>query len=292
MPSLKDLRNRIDSVKSTRKITQAMKMVAASKLKKAQESAEKGRLYSDKMDNLILNILRNTERILDPLVLDKSEGSRYLLMAITADRGLCGGFNSAVIKAVKEKYIELKEKNKNIEIYCVGRKGYESLNAVYSNNIISFREANLGKCSFIEIDKIGKELIENFKNGQFDTCFIYYNFFNSVISQTVTEQMLIPYNPNRESVNETESENKVMFEFEPDEETVLSELLPKNVSVQLYRALLEASASEQGARMTAMDNATRNAGEMIDELTLNYNRQRQAMITKELIEIISGAEAL
>lgn len=290
MPSLKDLRTRIDSVKSTRKITQAMKMVAASKLRKAQEAAERGRLYSDNMHELVTD-LAVTNNSNHPLLSDNKDSNKFLLVAITADRGLCGAFNSSIVKAVKNKLIELEKKGNKVDIYCIGTKGYESLKVIFPHHdIFKMDNENIGEITYNDINKIGIDILKKFYNKDFDTCYLYYSFFKSVISQIVTEQTLIPYTVESKIDNLEDEEN--IFEYEPDEEVILAELLPKNISVQLYKASLEAKASEQGARMAAMDNATRNAGDMIDNLTLYYNRQRQAMITKELIEIISGAEAL
>ena len=296
MPSLKDLRNRIDSVKSTRKITQAMKMVAASKLRKAQEAAERGRLYSDNMHELVTDLSSNNDSY-HPLLSAPEVSNMFMLIAITADRGLCGAFNSSIVKAVINKLRELEKRDKKVELYCIGSKGYESLRVALPNNKINNASSNIvGDITYSDINKIGFDILKKFYNKDFDVCYLYYNFFKSVISQIVTEQTLIPYKvENKNKVKNPLSnldKEKNIFEYEPDEETILSELLPKNISVQLYKASLEAKASEQGARMAAMDNATRNAGDMIDNLTLHYNRQRQAMITKELIEIISGAEAL
>ncbi len=293
MPSLKDLRNRIDSVKSTKKITQAMKMVAASKLKKAQEVAEKGRNYSNNMNNLVLDLSSNKSSVSHPLLDKKTNIKKYLLIAITSDRGLCGGFNSSIIRAVRQKLIELENDSNNVEIFCIGIKGYEALSVIFPKNKIYKSHYSMGSnVDFAEVDSIAQDLIAKFYDNEFDTCHLFYSHFKSVIAQIVTKQTLIPYQVDSPVGDNESDKSGLFFEYEPDEHSVLSELLPKNVTVQIYRAILEARASEQGARMTAMDNATRNAGEMIDSLTLSYNRQRQAMITKELIEIISGAEAL
>tara|TARA_Y100001970_G_scaffold263920_1_gene349913 strand:+ start:280 stop:1155 length:876 start_codon:yes stop_codon:yes gene_type:complete len=291
MPSLDDLRKRISSVKSTQKITKAMKMVAAAKLRKAQEMAEKGRPYSDKMDIIIQNL---SKAINDPLNAPKllvgtGEDKTYLCVVMTADRGLCGGFNSNICKLAKNYFNKALKESKNLKIITVGTKGLDQLKRDYGKYIIkkiNFKDKK--KLTFDDAETIGKEIVKLFQDNQFDKCVIFYNKFKNVISQIPQNQQVIPAKKeNNSKENETSS-----YEFEPEEDEILDDLLPKNISTQIYKAFLENSASEQGSRMTAMDNATRNAGDLVDKLTINYNRSRQAAITKELIEIISGAESL
>ena len=293
MPSLDDLRKRITSVKSTQKITKAMKMVAAAKLRKAQENAEKGRPYSEKMNNIILNLSRSiTDKENAPkLLVGTGDKKMHLCIVLTADRGLCGGFNTNIIKKAKIYFEKIISENKTLKIITVGSKGYDQLKRQYKSYIIeniSFKESK--NVNYFDADKVGKIIIEKFENNEFDVCAIFYNKFKNVITQIPQEQQIVPLNENNEEGANLSSDND--YEFEPDEDEILSNLLPKNISTQIFKAMLENSASEQGSRMTAMDNATRNAGDMIDNLTLQYNRTRQAVITKELIEIISGAEAL
>jgi len=292
MPSLDDLKKRIGSVKSTQKITKAMKMVAAAKLRRAQESAESSRPYSDSMKDLIESISigyspTSTDR---NLLTGDEKDQTHLLILFTSERGLCGGFNSTVTKALKDKIKELENNNKNIKIICVGKKGYDILKRQFSEKITEVIDMRAVKSvSYIDAKNIADKIIKMFFDGDFDVCSIFYNKFKSVISQIPTEQQVIPV----ANDNETENEKKDdFFEFEPGESEILEELLPLNFTIQIFKALLESAASEQGARMSAMDNASRNASDMIDNLTLFYNRSRQAVITKELIEIISGAEAV
>ena len=294
MPSLKDLRNRIDSVKSTKKITQAMKMVAASKLKKAQSLAEKGRSYSFGLDSIVKGLVNSSESIEHPL-LENNVGDKNssLIIVVSSDRGLCGGLNSNIVKAVKKKIDELEEKKISASLVCVGKKGYDLLSGLYEKMFnFEVKQINIGEIDYKSTEEVGKKILNSFYKNDFQECCLFYNYFNSVISQEVKVEKLIPYS--KSSRTDTENQNNIdpYFDYEPNEEEVLSKILPKNFIVQIYKAILESRASEQGARMTAMDNATRNAGEMIDNLSLKYNRQRQAIITKELIEIISGAEAL
>jgi len=292
MPSLDDLRKRISSVKSTQKITKAMKMVAAAKLRKAQEMAEKGRPYSDKMDLIIQNL---SKAINDPsnapkLLVGTGEDKTHLCVVMTADRGLCGGFNTNICKLAKKYFDEAIKSSKNLKIITVGTKGLDQLKRDYSQYII--KRINLKdkkKLSFLDAEEIGKQIVELFKNNEFDKCFIFYNKFKNVISQIPQQQQVIPAKVENQNKKDEEVSS---YEFEPDEDEILDDLLPKNISTQIFKAFLENSASEQGSRMTAMDNATRNAGDLVDKLTINYNRSRQAAITKELIEIISGAESL
>ena len=291
MASLDDLKKRISSVKSTQKITKAMKMVAAAKLRRAQESAEKGRPYSEKMNNIILNLSsgisdkENAPKLLSGTGDDKV----HLCVVMTADRGLCGGFNSNIIKKAKAYFQKLSESGKTLKIITVGSKGYDQLKRLYQENIIeniSFKDSK--NANYFDADKVGKIIIEKFENKEFDVCTIFYNQFKNVITQIPQEQQIIPL----KTAEEKDKSSEENYEFEPDEDEILGNLLPKNISTQIFKAMLENSASEQGSRMSAMDNATRNAGEMVDKLTIEYNRSRQAAITKELIEIISGAESL
>ena len=294
MPSLKDLRNRIDSVKSTKKITQAMKMVAASKLKKAQSLAEKGRSYSSGLDSIVKDLVNSSENIEHPL-LDNNVGDKKssLIIVVSSDRGLCGGLNSNIVKAVKKKIDELEGEKKSASLVCIGKKGFDLLSSLYEKMFnFEVKHINIGEIDYKFTEEIGKKILNSFYNNDFQECSLFYNHFNSVISQEVKVEKLIPYSKSSETDAENPNNIDTYFEYEPNEEEVLSKILPKNFIVQIYKAILESRASEQGARMTAMDNATRNAGDMIDNLSLKYNRQRQAIITKELIEIISGAEAL
>ena len=292
MPSLDDLKKRIKSVKSTQKITKAMKMVAAAKLRKAQENAEKGRPYSQKMQNIILNLTRSINDLENApkLLVGTGKDDTYLCVVLTADRGLCGGFNSNICKLAKNNFKSLLEKGKKLKIIAVGSKGIDQIKREYGKHIIkefSFKEKK--QITFIEAEIIGKEIINLFKNNDFDKCILFYNNFKNVITQIPQAQQIIPV---KNDTSNTLKEDVLSYEFEPEEDEILEDLLPKNISTQVFKAFLENAASEQGSRMTAMDNATRNAGELVDKLTINYNRSRQASITKELIEIISGAESL
>jgi len=292
MPTLDDLKKRIKSVKSTQKITKAMKMVAAAKLRKAQENAEKGRPYSQKMQNIVLNL---TKSINDPenapkLMVGTGQDKTYLCVVLTADRGLCGGFNSNICRLAKKNFKKLLNEGKELKIITVGSKGLDQIKREYEKYIIkkiSFKEKKI--ISFNEAEIVGKEIINLFNKKEFDKCILFYSNFKNVITQIPQAQQIIPTDK-LESNNKEEEE--ISYEFEPDEDEILEDLLPKNISTQVFKAFLENSASEQGSRMTAMDNATRNAGDLVDKLTINYNRSRQASITKELIEIISGAESL
>ena len=291
MASLDDLKKRIASVKSTQKITKAMKMVAAAKLRRAQDSAEKGRPYSEKMNNVILNLSNgisdkeNAPRLLSGTGSDKI----HLCVVMTSDRGLCGGFNTNIIKKAKAYFSKISEEGKELKIITVGSKGNDQLKRAFGDKIIeniSFK--NSKNVNYFDADKVGKMIIEKFEKEEFDVCTIFYNQFKNVITQIPQAQQIIPL----ESDKKEDELDGSSYEFEPDEDEILSNLLPKNISTQIFKAMLENSASEQGSRMSAMDNATRNAGEMVDKLTIEYNRSRQAAITKELIEIISGAESL
>jgi F-type H+-transporting ATPase subunit gamma len=291
MASLDDLKKRIASVKSTQKITKAMKMVAAAKLRRAQESAEKGRPYSEKMNNIILNLSSGiSDKENAPKLLSGSGNDKvHLCVVMTSDRGLCGGFNSNIIKKAKSYFAKLVEEGKDLKIITVGSKGNDQLKRAYSEKIIaniSFKESK--HANYFDAEKVGKMVIEKFEAEEFDVCTIFYNQFKNVITQIPQAQQIIPLNVE----NSEDEKSEDSYEFEPDEDEILSNLLPKNISTQIFKAMLENSASEQGSRMSAMDNATRNAGEMVDKLTIEYNRSRQAAITKELIEIISGAESL
>ena len=293
MPSLDDLKKRIKSVKSTQKITKAMKMVAAAKLRKAQENAENGRPYSQKMQNIILNL---TKSISDPenapkLLVGTGKEKVYLCVVLTADRGLCGGFNSNICKLAKSKFKKILSEGKGLKIITVGSKGLDQIKREYGKFVIkkfSFKDKK--QITFQEADLVGKEIIELFNKNQFDNCILFYNNFKNVITQIPQAQQVIPAEKLETDVNK--KDESFFYEFEPDEDEILEDLLPKNISTQVFKAFLENAASEQGSRMTAMDNATRNAGDLVDKLTINYNRSRQASITKELIEIISGAESL
>ena len=292
MASLDDLKKRIISVKSTQKITKAMKMVAAAKLKRAQDNAEKGRPYSEKMNNIILNLSNSiTDKENAPkLLVGNGKNEVHLCIVLTSDRGLCGGFNSNIIKKAKVFFQKILSEGKTLKIITVGTKGHDQLKRNYSDKIIekiSFKESK--NINYFDASKVGKIIIDFFLKNEFDVCTIFYNKFKNVITQIPQEQQIIPL---KASETKEESEFKDNYEFEPEEDEILSNLLPKNISTQIFKAMLENSASEQGSRMSAMDNATRNAGEMVDKLTIQYNRSRQAAITKELIEIISGAESL
>ncbi|MDC1139289.1 F0F1 ATP synthase subunit gamma [Candidatus Pelagibacter sp.] len=291
MATLDDLKKRIASVKSTQKITKAMKMVAAAKLRRAQENAEKGRPYSEKMNNIILNLSNgisdkeNAPKLLSGTGKEKT----HLCIVLTSDRGLCGGFNTNIIKKAKAYFQKISDEGKALKIITVGSKGYDQLKRAFNDNIVervSFKDSKT--INYLDAEKVGKMIIEKFEKEEFDVCTIFYNKFKNVITQIPQEQQIIPLKTSEAEENSSEDN----YEFEPDEDEILSNLLPKNISTQIFKAMLENSASEQGSRMSAMDNATRNAGEMVDKLTIEYNRSRQAAITKELIEIISGAESL
>jgi len=292
MPSLDDLKKRISSVKSTQKITKAMKMVAAAKLRRAQESAEKGRPFSEKMNNIILN--------LSSTISDKKNSSKFLVgtgkddvhlcVVITADRGLCGGFNTNICKKAKNDFETILKQGKKLKIFTVGSKGHDQLKRAYGSYIIEkLNFKGFKKITYKDAEEIGKKIIKLFNENQFDICKIYYNKFKNVITQIPQSQQIIPVEVIKKD-EEKKTEN--FYEFEPEENEILDDLLPRNISTQIFKAILENAASEQGSRMTAMDNATRNAGDLVEKLTITYNRSRQAAITKELIEIISGAESL
>jgi len=292
MPSLDDLKKRITSVKSTQKITKAMKMAAAAKLKRAQESAEKGRPFSEKMNNIILNLSNSIsdKDNASKFLVGTGKDSTYLCVVITADSCLFGGFNTNICRKARNYFEKILTENKTLKIFTVGSKGHDQLKRIYGKYIIekiSFK--GFKKITYKEAEDVGKVIIRLFNELQFDVCKIFYNKFKNVISQIPQEQQIIPI----ENQNQKELEKLDKFyEFEPEENEILNNLLPRNISAQIFKALLENAASEQGSRMTAMDNATRNAGDLVDKLTVTYNRSRQAAITKELIEIISGAESL
>jgi F-type H+-transporting ATPase subunit gamma len=292
MPSLKDLRNRINSVKSTQKITSAMKMVAAAKLRRAQEQAEAARPYAERMERMLGSLAASMagQEGAPALMAGTGKDAVQLVVVMTSDRGLCGGFNSTIVRGARRLIRELQAAGKQVKVLCVGRKGRDQLRRDFGGLIIgTIEEIAKPRLTFDAADRVARRIAQMFGDGEFDVCTIIYNRFKSAMTQIVTAQQLIPFAP---AGGAAETGAIASYEYEPDEAVILAELLPRNLSVQVYRALLENSASEQGARMTAMDSATRNAGDMINRLTINYNRTRQAYITKELIEIISGAEAL
>ena len=293
MPSLKDLRNRIGSVKQTQKITSAMKLVAASKLKRAQEQAEAARPFAERMADMLANLGASVADLegAPPLLAGTGRDQVHLLVVATADRGLCGGFNSSIARGARHRVRELREGGKEVKLLCVGRKGRDMLRREFGALIVGTIEGvGRRRLEYAEAVAIAERIERMYEAGEFDVCTIVFNRFRSAITQILTLQQLIPVEP--AAVDRDAAEVKAVYEFEPDEQAILTELLPRNLAVQIYGALVENAASEQGARMTAMDNATRNAGDMIDRLTLFYNRTRQAQITRELIEIVSGAEAL
>jgi F-type H+-transporting ATPase subunit gamma len=298
MANLKDLKGRISSVKKTQKITSAMKMVAAAKLRRAQEGAEQARPYAERMHRMLTSIAKSvgdTEGA--PKMLSGTGGNRQLFVVCASDRGLCGGFNGTIVRETRKRLRECATNGVEFKVITVGRKSRDLLRREFSEKIVhSFTDVGRRGVEFDEAAEIADKIAEMFENDEFDICTVIFNKFQSAISQIVTPQQLIPFSVGEDA--ETEDEKpaeggaRAVYIFEPDEEEILEDLLPRNVATQIFQALLESSASEHGARMTAMDNATRNAGDMIDSLTMTYNRTRQAVITKELIEIISGAEAL
>lgn len=292
MPSLKDLKNRIASVKATQKITKAMKMVAAAKLRRAQEAAEAARPYAERMNKVLASLsAANAGNAGAPLLLSGTGKDQvHLLVVATGERGLAGGFNSSIIRMARDHALKLIAQGKTVKILTVGRKGNDVLRRSFKDNIvhyITFREVK--QLGFVQADEVAGKVLDMFNAGEFDVATLFFARFQSVISQVATAQQIIPA---KFEVVEASEASSVHYEYEPSEEEILEDLLPKNIAVQIFRALLENNASFYGAQMSAMDNATRNAGDMINKLTLSYNRQRQAQITKELIEIISGAEAL
>ena len=295
MPSLKDLRVRINSVKSTQKITSAMKMVAAAKLRRAQEQAEAARPYAERMERVLGSLASSFagQEGAPGLLAGNGKDQVYLVVVMTSDRGLCGGFNSSIVRGARRLIRELQAAGKQVKILCVGRKGRDQLRRDFGNLIIgTIEDVAKPRLTFEAADRIARRITQMFEAGEFDVCRIIYNRFKSAMTQIVTIQQVIPFVATAVEGAAASSGSLAAYEYEPDEAEILTALLPRNLSVQVFRALLENNASEQGARMAAMDSATRNAGDMINRLTINYNRSRQAYITKELIEIISGAEAL
>lgn len=299
MPSLKDLRNRITSVKSTQKITSAMKMVAAAKLRRAQEMAEAARPYADRMGRMLgsLAVSMKDHPGAPAMLVGTGKTDVHLVIVATADRGLCGSFNSSIVRDARRMIAEIERDGGTVKLLTIGRKAGDQLRRHYGDRIVEhYTEMDKPTLDFEKAAMIARRVTEMFAAGEFDTCTIIFNQFKSVISQIVTRHQLIPFqvveSEGDKAAGDAEDLGGAVYEAEPSSEEVLMELLPRNLAVQVFSALLENYASEQGARMSAMDNATRNAGEMIDRLTLNYNRARQAAITTELIEIISGAEAL
>ena len=299
MPSLKDLRNRIASVKATRKITQAMQMVAAAKLRRAQEAATAARPYAERMNGVMSNLNRSMGEgggDVSPLLVGTGKEDVHLLVVMTAERGLCGGFNSNIARLARNDIIRLQRDGKTVKLLCVGRKGADILKREFQHlmlDTIDFRQ--LKRIGFENAEQVARQVLDMFDEGAFDVCTVYFSEFKSVISQLPTALQLIPAKfeaPEGEEDARAQASSSSIYEYEPSQEEILGFLLERNIGAQIFRGLLENAASEQGARMSAMDNATRNAGDMIDNLTISYNRQRQAQITKELIEIISGAEAL
>ena len=298
MANLKELKNRITSVTSTQKITKAMQMVAAAKLRRAQEAAVNSRPYAQRMERMIASVASNLPSldVAPPMVVGRGKDDIHLLVVVTAERGLCGAFNTNIVRTVRAKARELKEIGKTVKLFCVGRKGQESLRRDMEDDIVEYITLrDVKQLSFADIRPVAEKISQMFADDEFDVCTVYFNAFKSVISQVVTDQQLIPVklpDPDAEADEDMVDLGGAIYEYEPEENDLLGVLVPRNISVQIYRSLLESSAAEQAARMTSMDNATRNAGDMIDALTLTYNRTRQAIITKELIEIVSGAEAL
>ncbi len=294
MASLKDLRNRISSVKATQKITKAMQMVAAAKLRRAQLSAEAARPYAERMESVLANVAGGVTGGGPVLLSGNGRDDVHLLVVCTAERGLCGAFNSSIARLARERAFALMSAGKTVKILCVGKKGYDQLRRQFEKQIVELIELrSVKQMAFTDADPIGKKLIAMFEAGEFDVATLFFSRFRSVILQIPTELQIIPAQINAAGVAQAaDTGASAPYEYEPGEAEILATLLPRNISVQVFRALLENAASEQGARMSSMDNATRNAGEMIKKQTIIYNRSRQAMITKELIEIISGAEAL
>ena len=296
MPSLKDIKTQINSVGSTKKITSAMKMVAASKLRRSQEKAEAARPYSSRLEEMLSSLASSAasgEGIIK-LLTGTGNDQNYIVVPVSADRGLCGGFNSSINRETFKLVKSLEGNGKKVQLMPVGKKSRDFFNRVMKDQIIeSFVDLNVSSTGYESALNISNKLQELYFEGKFDKCILVFNKFKSAISQEVTQQQLIPLDvSNSEKEEEKENSSNAIYDYKPDEETILKDLLPKNVSIQIFKVLLESDAGEQGARMAAMDNATRNAGEMIDSLTLKYNRTRQAFITKELIEIISGAESI
>ena len=290
MPSLKDLKNRIGSVKSTQKITSAMKMVAAAKLRKAQEQALASRPYTSLMDNIVSKIASKASGSSIDLLAGKLENKTHLLVVFSADRGLCGGFNGSITRTVRSEIKKLKDDGIEVKLLMVGKKSADALNRDFGELFVEKIDGKSAKPNYSDAEVLAKKIIDLFDNGHFGVCKVIYNKFVSAITQEVTFKSLIPVEVKQNEIEQDNSSS--IYDFEPGEEEILNDLLPRNLATQLFSSQIESTASELAARMTAMDNATRNAGDMIDNLTLQYNRTRQAVITKELIEIISGAEAL
>ena len=290
MPSLKDLRSRISSVKATQKITKAMQMVAAAKLRKAQAAAEAARPYAERMEKMLARLAAGMRDDPNAPVLLRGNGNdqTHLLVVATGERGLCGAFNSSIARLARDRANALLREGKDVKILCIGKKGYDVLKRQFGDRILELVEVKEKVLSFGIAQPVGAKIVDLFEKGEFDVCTLFFSRFESVVTQVPTALQLIPL----EIPTQDEADERVNYEYEPDEEEILSALLPRNIAVQIFRAMLENAASEQGARMSAMDNATRNAGDMIKKQSLIYNRTRQALITKELIEIISGAEAL
>ncbi len=294
MPSLKDLKVRINSVKNTQKITSAMKMVAAAKLRRAQEQAEAARPYAERMERVLGSLAASVagKDNAPALLAGTGKSQTHLLVVMTSDRGLCGGFNSTIVRLARRMARDLKNDGKTVKILTVGRKGRDQMRREFAADIVgSIEDVGKPKLTYEAAEKIAERIRHMFEAGEFDVCTLVYNKFKSAMTQIVTAQQLIPFAPGN-AANQNADAQMALYEYEPDEDAILAELLPRNLGMQVYRALMENAASEQGARMSAMDSATRNAGDMINRLTITYNRSRQAYITKELIEIISGAEAL
>ncbi len=294
MPSLKDLKVRINSVKNTQKITSAMKMVAAAKLRRAQEQAEAARPYAERMERVLGSLAASVagKDNAPALLAGTGKSQTHLLVVMTSDRGLCGGFNSTIVRLARRMARDLKNDGKTVKILTVGRKGRDQMRREFAADIVgSIEDVGKPKLTYEAAEKIAERIRHMFEAGEFDVCTLVYNTFKSAMTQIVTAQQLIPFAPGN-AANQNADAQMALYEYEPDEDAILAELLPRNLGMQVYRALMENAASEQGARMSAMDSATRNAGDMINRLTITYNRSRQAYITKELIEIISGAEAL
>ncbi len=297
MANLKELRMRIASVRSTRKITSAMKMVAAAKLRRAQESAEAARPYAERMERMMTSLAAGFAGREDApkLLAGSGKDDVHMIVVVTSDRGLCGGFNGNIARAVRRRIAELQGAGKEVKLLCVGRKGRDSLRRDYSSLIVdSIEGIDKGGMGFDKAAALSKRLVDMFEAGEFDVCSVIYNHFRSVITQVVTWQQLVPFGSNDGAGDDAAADDMggAVYDFEPDETEILEVLMPQNMGVQIFRSLLESQASEHAARMTAMDNATRNAGDMIERLNLVYNRTRQAAITREIIEIVSGAEAL
>ncbi len=300
MASLKELRSRIASVKSTQRITSAMKMVAAAKLKRAQVNAESARPFAERMERMLSSLAESAKSSATAprLLAGTGKDDIHLLVMVSSDRGLCGGFNSSLARFARARIAELRAAGKEVKVITIGRKGSVLVRREMPDQLVAtYDDLAVPAPDFAGADAVSAKILELFEANEFDTCTILYNRFVSALVQEVTPLQLIPFSPPEKDADEDEgtagqTNGGAVYEFEPDEETILTDLLPRNLAIQVFRAMLESFASEQGARMTAMDNATRNAGDMINNLTISYNRSRQAQITKELIEIISGAEAL